>query len=72
MKIAIQIFLGIIICAIFIGTTVLANLWQIKGIKLIILYVVLFICLSTIMTVVVYYFQKIKLESERKKDEKKW
>lgn len=71
MKIAIQIFLGIIICAIFIGTTVLANLWQIKGIKLIILYVVLFICLSTIMTVVVYYFQKIKLESERKKDEKK-
>lgn len=72
MKIAIQTFLGIIICAIFIATTFLANKWQITGMNLIVLYIGLFIVLSTIMTLVVYYLQKNKLESERKLDEKKW
>lgn len=70
MRIAIQIFLGIIICGMFIVATLLANIWQITGINLIIMYIGLFIIMSGLMTWVVYHLQKSKIESERDLDEK--
>lgn len=72
MRVAIQIFVGIMIIAVFIGVTFISWSLHLAGWQLMLVYMGLFIAMSVIMTLVVYFLQKSKLESERELDEKKW
>lgn len=72
MKIAIQIFVGMLIISIFVGVTIVGINYHLSTGHLILLYGILFILMSGLMTWLVYRLQKAKLESERDKDEENW
>ncbi|MCM0598689.1 hypothetical protein [Periweissella fabalis] len=70
MKVVIQIFVGLIIISMFIVATILGIYYHLSTGLLILIYGILFILLSGLMTWIVYWLQKAKLESEREQDEK--
>lgn len=70
MRVAIQIFVGLLIISVFVVATFLGINYQLSSGQLVIMYGILFILLSGLMTWIVYRLQKAKLESERKQDEK--
>ncbi|CAH0418777.1 hypothetical protein [Periweissella ghanensis] len=70
MKIAIQIFVGIVIISVFVGATFLGINYRLGTGQLMLMYGILFVLLSGLMTWLVYHLQKAKLESEREYDEK--
>ena len=69
---AIQIFVGLLIISVFVVATFFGINYQLSSGQLVIMYGILFILLSGLMTWIVYRLQKAKLESERKQDEKDW
>ncbi|CAH0417191.1 hypothetical protein KAR50_07815 [Periweissella fabaria] len=70
MRVAIQIFVGLLIISVFVVATFFGINYQLSSGQLVIMYGILFILLSGLMTWIVYRLQKAKLESERKQDEK--
>jgi membrane protein implicated in regulation of membrane protease activity len=69
-RVAIQIFVGLLIISVFVVATFFGINYQLSSGQLVIMYGILFILLSGLMTWIVYRLQKAKLESERKQDEK--
>lgn len=71
MKVAIQIFMGLIILAVFVIISMISFTYKITGFYLGLIYFVVFLITSLLMTAVVFYVQKKELERKRQEDEKK-